>query len=132
MTSTQKIIIGSLGLLIVALFSIAFHRSPQTAFGGVSGGNEYSYSTTTGSFANASSTMIRIGPGVLGSINVGTVSATTFRLQDATSTADIASTTLFSGQASITGTYQFDMAFNRGLFIEFPASFVGRYTITYR
>ncbi len=125
----NKLLIAILGAIIVFLGG-----STAVKLGGVAQGNTYSYATTTGSFANASSTMLRVGAGEIGSVVIGVTSATTFVLRDATSTTDIASTTILSLAASpaIGSSMLLDLSFTRGLFIEFPASFVGRYTITYR
>lgn len=128
MTFSQKVLSALIGLF--ALFGVSLGVNN---LGSIQDGNAYS-ATTTGSFAVATSTMIKTGNGTLGSVVIGTTSGTTFRLMDATSTTDIASSTLMSVAASpvIGSTMTFDVAFSRGLFIEFPASFVGRYTITYR
>lgn len=93
----------------------------------------YSNATTTGSFSAATIVMLKTGQGVLGNIVIGTTSATTFELRDATSTTDIASTTLLSLAASpaIGSSMSPQVVFTRGLSIVFPPSFVGRYTVSY-
>ncbi len=128
MTFKQKIAGIIVGIL--ALFGAVPYVSN---IGSVQDGHAYN-ATTTGSFAAATSTMIKFGPGTLGSVVIGVTSATVFSLRDATSSSDVGSTTLMSLSASpvIGSTMTFDVAFSRGLFIEFPASHVGRYTITYR
>lgn len=130
MSFKQKI--GVVIAVIIALFGGV--ASNGVKLGAVSHGDECPYATTTGSFSAASSTKIRIGPGVLCAVNIGVTSATTFRLMDASSILDSASTTLLSLAASpvIGSSMNFDVTFTRGLFIEFPASFVGSYTIVYR
>lgn len=129
MNLTFKQKVSGIIVAILALFGI----STGTAMvGGVNQGQEYSYSTTTGSFTVGTSTAIKIGQGALGSLNIGTVSAGIFKIKDATSPTDSASTTLFEASGSQTGSYQFDVNFNRGLFLEIPTTFVGRFTITYR
>lgn len=131
LTFTQKV--GGVVAIVVLVLAVLSGFSKSSTIGSVAVGNDY-HSTTTGSFANASSTMIQLGSGTLGSIVIGVTSGTTFRLMDATSTSDVSSTTLASVAASpaIGSTMTFDSQFYRGLFIEFPASFVGRYTVTYR
>lgn len=130
MNSIYKKIIGAI-VALLALFGV-YSGAHVANVGGVSQGNEYSYATTTGSFTVGTSTAIRIGYGTLGSLNIGTISAGVFKIKDATSPTDTGSTTLFEASGSQTGSYQFDVAFNRGLFLEIPTTFVGRYTITYR
>lgn len=119
--------------VIVAVLALFGINSGVNTFGSIQDGHAYS-ATTTGSFTNASSTMVKLGQGTLGSVVIGVTSGTTFVIKDANSTSDSASTTLVSVAASpaIGSTMTFDVAFSRGLFIDFPASFVGRYTVTYR
>lgn len=122
-----------LGVVVVILLGvIAFKSTPQgkTILGG---GNEAYLSTTTPTISGAM-LMVKTGQGVLGSVVIGVTSATTFELRNATATTDVASTTLLSMAASpvIGSSMTLDVAFDRGLAIVFPASFTGRYTITYK
>lgn len=126
--------LGIVCLLLIVGVYFNTKKTPVKNVGSIIDGNAYS-ATTTGSYANASSTIIKLGQGTLGSVVIGVTSATTFRIMDANSITDTGSTTLLSVAASpaIGSTMTLDVAFTRGLFIDFTqASFVGRYTITYR
>lgn len=121
-------IIAVLAAIIIALGG----GYTATNLGSVQDGHAYN-STTTPTISGAL-LMVKEGQGTLGSVVIGVTSATTFELRDATSTTDVASTTLLQVAASpaIGSTMTLDTAFTRGLSIVFPASFTGRYTITYR
>lgn len=129
----ELIVVGVITVIIGAIIAFMFSTMSTDKFGSVQDGNAYN-ATTTGSFAAATSTMLKLGQGTLGSVVIGVTSGTVFSLRDASSISDAASTTLMSLAASpvIGSTMTFDVAFSRGLFIEFPASHVGRYTVTYR
>lgn len=125
----QKII--TILLAIVAILGgVNYAVSPK--LGSISDGGAYNSTTTPTIGANVR--MIKTGQGILGSVVIGVTSATTFELRNATSTTDIASTTIVSIAASpaIGSTMTVDASFDRGLGIVFPDSFTGRYTITYK
>lgn len=100
----------------------------------VLGGYDMAYNSTTTPSISGAMLMVKTGQGLLHTVVIGVTSATTFELRNATSTTDVASTTLLSMAASpvIGSDMILDVAFDRGLAIVFPASFTGRYTITYK
>lgn len=130
----QIIISVLLGVVIggILLGVLTFKSTPQgkTILGG---GNEAYQSTTTPTISGQM-LMVKTGQGVVGNVVIGVTSATTFELRNATATTDVSSTTILSMAASpaIGSTLTLDVAFDRGLAIVFPASFTGRYTITYK
>lgn len=137
----QSFLVSTVGILVI-FFAIFFGMGggvKPVAIGSV--GDNYAYnSTTTDSSYAASNRKIKgavngsvpIG-GVLGSVIVAGTSATLVEIMDATSTTDLASTTLARFPASpANGTYTFDSAFTRGLMVNFIGSYTGSYTITYR
>jgi len=135
MTNKHYIFLGIIGIIIVCVIGYFIsNKSDNTRIvGSLDTENGY-YSTTTGSFATASSTIIRNGSGVLGTVVIGVTSATTFDIMDANSPSDSASTTLLSVSASpaIGSSMVLDINFKRGLYFNFPASFAGRYSVTYK
>jgi len=117
--------------VLIALFVIT-NRNQEPVVTQTLGGFESSYSATTtdSTYAN-SRRMIKTSSGVLHTVVVGLTSATAVELRDATSTTDIASTTLVKfGASPATGTYLLDVAFSRGLSVVTTGSFTGNYTIT--
>ena len=89
--------------------------------------------TTTNSTYASSIRMIKTTSGLLHTVVVGGTSATVVEFRDATSTTDVASTSIpvFAASPS-TNTYTFDRAFSRGLSAVFTGSFTGNYTINYK
>lgn len=132
MTLTYKDIIAvAILLAVIGVFSIIWQRPGQVS-GSVMPAGEYLATTTVGmaSVHNIVSANRVIS---LGSIVVASSSATTFKVWNATSTTDIASTSVFGMKASIgEGTYTFDAELPRGLIVEKPTGFNGDYVITYR
>jgi hypothetical protein len=118
-------------VLVIIICSMYFSKQGNSTLGSV--GSDSNYSTTTPS-VNSGIWMVKSGWGSLHTVVIGVTSATTFELRNATSTTDIASTTLLSVAASpaIGSTMTVDASFDRGLAIVFPASFTGRYTITWK
>jgi hypothetical protein len=116
-------------LVVVSIYS---NLKAEPAIGSVIQGSEYQ-ATTTVYMQAGTQRRILANAGTVGSIVVASSSATTFKVWDATSTTDIASTTVVHFVASPTmGTYTFDVALTRGLVIELPTGFNGSYTVTYR
>ncbi len=129
MNNKYKIILGVI-IVIAAVF--LFTNKAEVKLGSIQEGQAY-YSTTTGTFAVATSSYIRIGPGMFGSVIVASTTNVAFRVMDATSTLDIASTTLAKFPAGVAaGTYTFDSVFTRGLFLELQTGFAGADTVTYK
>lgn len=118
------LLVGILGLLGVTVGG--------QKFGSVSDGEAYTATTTNSVYADKK-VPVKLGNGVLGSVIVTGTSATVVELRNATSSTDVASTTIATFAASpSTNTYTFDSSFDRGLVVNFIGSFVGQYTITYR
>lgn len=119
-------------LLVAVTLAMLVLQKPQSAYGSIYPGGEYNATTTVGM---GSVQNLILGNRVVGfgSIIVASSSATTFKVWNATSTTDTASTTLFTLKASIAeGTYTFDTELTRGLIVETPTGFNGNYVITYR
>lgn len=129
-----SIVIGLALIVGIYLYGVN-NRNESVALGGL--GNDIYLSTTTDStYANSSRSIKTVAnafaPGVLGTVVVTTTSATAVEIMDATSTTDVASTSLAKfGASPATGSYIFDTAFSRGLRVNFLGSFTGNYTITY-
>lgn len=131
-------IAGVLVILVIFLFGVLVgNHAPSTSLGSIVSGQDYTSTTTNSTYANSQrslkgGTTTLVG-GTLGSIIVTTTSATVVEIMDATSTTDLGSTTLAKfGASPATGTYTFDSSFSRGLRVNFPGSFNGNYTITWR
>jgi len=137
MTKEGKIILTVGILLYVGLIgAILFIKTGTVnSFGSVQRANEYQATTTTAlGFAGRQVTLISNTQGAFGSVIVASSSpAGTISFKDATSTTDVASTTLASFPITPTaGTYTFDAVVLRGLIVETQTGFAGNYTITYR
>lgn len=131
---SKRILFTFVILIIATAFILGFisHDSVKnTSLGSVMQTGEYQSTTTVG--MTTGQRVINANPGTLGSIIVASSSATTFKIWNATSTTDTASSTVTQFVASPTnGTYTFDLILTRGLIIEMPTGFNGSYTITYR
>lgn len=117
-------------ILVISAYLSGNHGSVQ---GSIQTGESY-YATSTGSFAVGTTTNIRIGQGILGSVVVSSTTAILgFELRDATSSTDVSSTSIAKfGTSPANGTYTYDVTLTRGLFLVFPAGFNGAYTVTYK
>ena len=119
-------------LLIAVTFAMLVLQRPESALGSTYPGGEYNSTTTVG-MASVQNVISANRVVSLGSIIVASSSATTFKVWNATSTTDVASTSVFAMKAAIgEGTYTFDTELTRGLIIEKPTGFNGEYVITYR
>lgn len=128
----MKNIIGSIIVGVIVLLGVFYTDKPSINLGSVTDGQAYTSTSTDSTYAN-SRRQIKSSSGVLGSVVVLGTSATVVEIKNATSTTDIASTTIAIMTASpATGTYVFDAAFDRGLVVNFLGSFTGSYAITYR
>lgn len=130
---TNKVIFLSFAS-ILAVFSILggvlFWTQPSTTFGQAD--VTYTYKTITSSNAsNTASYIIRGGAGSLGSITVGSSSATAIRVYDGTATST--GTLIATLKASVAEqTFNFDTAVTKGIAIDVPSTFNGVYTVTSR
>ena len=136
-------IVGALVLTVLAVvigISIENKISPDVKpIGSVAIANEYKATTTSSLTANvalaaAGRFQLQVGESTVGSVVVASTTASIITFKNATSTADVASTTVFTLPASLpAGTYTFDITgFPRGLAVDLPASFFGNYIITFR
>lgn len=121
-----------LAMVAFVLFvGVTSHKPVEPAYGSVTVGNEYN-ATNTASMT-VGPRLLKTGPSVLGSVIVASSSATTFKVWNATSTLDIASSTPVIFVASpVNGTYTFDASFERGIVVELPTGYNGAYTVTWR
>jgi len=120
---------------IIALWSLS--NSPESAFGSVVVGNDYSSKEITSTNAsNTAPTIVKVGTGSLGSIVIA--SSTTgggyFRIYDHTSSTSSATSTRIASfpAGAAGGTYTFDRDILKGIVLEVPAGFNGSYVVTYR
>lgn len=122
--------------LIVALLVFFGFATDNINLGGVQQGSEYNATTSISTSAGTHWLAKGIASGgtcALGSVVIASTSVTTLTLWDATSTTDIASTTIVTFKENVVeGTYVYDIVCFRGLIVETPSSFDGIYTITYR
>lgn len=116
---------------VVVLFASFFiHPKKDPVVGSVVMGNEYNYFNAS---STAGLTCVKSLPGTLGSVVISSSTLQQFTLTDATSTIDAASTTIAQFFAfPPAGTYQYDIAFTRGLCIRSASGFGGMYTVTWR
>lgn len=108
-------------------------RLEAPTYSSVVQGGEYT-STTTATMGNNKLQNIMTVQGTLGSIVIAsTTSLGSITLFDATSTTDVASTSIITFPPSTpAGTYTLDRSLQRGLGILISSGFNGGYTITYR
>lgn len=102
-------------------------------FGSVQQGGEYTASSTRTDIKSGFYTLISANMGTLGSVIIASSSGATIELWNATSTTDVASTSIVKFKASVAeGTYTFDLNFDRGLILRVPAGSSGDFVTTYR
>ena len=124
----KYLITGAVALLIIGGV-FYFSREPNVS--SVNVANEY-HATTTEAMSKEHN-LIKTGSSILGSIIVASTSPTALKIWNATSTTDVASTTLGSfAPEPEEGTYTFDTIMTRGIIIETLTGFNGTYIITYR
>jgi hypothetical protein len=120
-----------LAVLILVGLLVSFKFKIYQALGSVNIASEYQ-STSTLAMANQDN-VITTSSSVVGSIIVSSSSATSFKICNATSSTDIASTTIAHFKASPDNkTYTLDVVAPRGIIVKTPPGFNGNYTITYR
>lgn len=130
----KKIITIISGVLIALVVFVGFggQNKAPVSLGSIGSGEGY-YSTTTGNWAVGSSTQLRVGQGIFGSIIISSTTVGTIIVRDATTTLDLSSSTLARFIASPTvGTYVFDSVFTKGLILDLSGNFQGAYTITFK
>lgn len=131
-SKTKTIIVGIIIVLILLL--INFNSGVKDSIGSVARNGEYqATSTYPVGVATLYSTLLDNTNGTFGSIIVSSTTVGTLKVKNATSTSDVASTTIATFAASpANGTYTYDAIITRGLIIELSPGFTGGYTITYR
>lgn len=127
-----------LALIVIAGVSL-IGKKEVTTLGSVNVSDAYLSTTTDSGWANtprmiASSTNGIPDIQMLGSIIIGTTHASIVEIKDATSTTDVASTTIaiIAASPAIGSTLTFDTRILRGLMVNTATGFTGRYTITYK
>ncbi len=128
----KKIIISLVGifLLIVIFYSLVGSEGETEA--SVLRGGEY-FATTTTDMAVVMNQIVSNRVTTLGSIVIASSSDTAFRIWNATSTRDSASTTLATLEPNASeGTYTFDVVMTRGLILELPTGSDGSIVTTFR
>lgn len=127
LTFKQKVV----GVLL-ALAALWGGSTGVANLGSVTADGTYQATTTVG-MASVHNLISANRVVTLGSIVVASSSATAFKVWNATSTTDSASTTAFQLKAAVAeGTYTFDIELPRGLIVERPTGFNGDYVVTYR
>lgn len=130
-------VIGIASLIVVFGVLGVLWQKPWNAIGSVTAGNEYNATSTVGMSDLNSGHFITTGSQtILGSVVVASSSPTgILRIKDATSTTDIASTTVTTfATSTVAGTYTFDVALKRGLVLEGSSNstFNGDFVVTWR
>lgn len=122
-------------LVIVSLLGV-FVLTGYPTMGSTIMGNDYQATTSISTSANThwQAKVAANGGCSLGSVVVASSSSgTRFKLWNATSTTDTASTTIADfDEAIAVGTYTYDITCTRGLVVETPTGFSGVYTVTFR
>lgn len=142
MKNLGKYIIGSIATIVILFIGVYFHNQPKkVSLGSIGDGQAYN-STTTDSTWNTPAAItggtkiLKLGSGTLGSVVITNSTAGAFTLYDASTTINggvYGTTTLAKIYASVAaGTYTFDIAYSRGLIVEFQSPNVASSTITWR
>lgn len=136
----KTILVLVIGILtLVGFNTLKSQNATQTVSFGNFGG-EAAYATTTDEFGAVvvgGSKLLKTGPGVLEHIVITNETAGSFNVYDATSTntnhRNHATTTIAKISASLAeGSYDFQVAFARGLLIEFQSTNIASSTITWK
>ncbi len=134
----NKTIVGSIIVILIILaggyFLVPKASNTDKILGSVAQSGEYQSTTTKTADVGLHQygTVAAGTASVLGSVVIGTTHASVVEIRDATSTTDVASTSIATLAASPSGTYTFDVALKRGLSVYSQAGFTGIYTITFR
>lgn len=128
----KNLFIGiGIGLVILGI-AVGMLWSKQK-FGGVSEGQGYYATSTEPGFEVPTAVRLKYGSGILGSVVIVNASAGTFKIYNATSTTDVASSTfvIFPANAAA-GTYTFDAVLGRGIVWQPSATYNGDLVITWK
>ncbi|MEA3431447.1 MAG: hypothetical protein U9R01_02035 [candidate division WOR-3 bacterium] len=144
--------LGALGYFTITGIKTEF-TEPEMPVGSVNIANEYHATSTaemnggsawtareqrivatTTPSGTAVSGNARVTPVILGSVIIASSSIDHLTIRNATSSTDIASTTIavFDNDNNAEGTYVFDIALDRGLVLDFGSAYDGSAIITYR
>jgi hypothetical protein len=128
------VVIGLIVALVVIDSSEPKQYQTLNPIGGIGNETYTSTSTSASNWGTATTRMLKIGNGTLGSVVVtGATIGGTIELRNATSTIDAASTTIAIFTAGATsGNYTFDVAFTRGLSVITATGLTASTTITFR
>lgn len=138
----MKYILGGIGIFIAVLLGTLYRgvnkNTEQFISIGSVMGVPYKATTTHdfGSVAVGGSKVLKTGSGLLGSLVITNSTAGSLNFYDATTTVNggvYGTTTLAKIGASLAaGSYIFDVAFSKGLIVEFQSTNVASGTITYQ
>lgn len=135
MDKLQRTLTIGVVIIIALLAFIGFKMNGNQPIGSVARGGEMQ-ATTTNNFSDGFNTIVSNRSATLGTIVVSSSSpssaANIITIWNATSTVDVASTSIKIRAGLTEGTYTFDAIRARGLIIDKPAGFNGFYTITWR
>ena len=140
MKNISKIILSSIGVLLV-LFGVVYvnNLGDERVMGSISGSGD-AYNATTTNYLMPTNypqgVALKIGQGILGSVVISNATAVgTLDIYDATTTINGAvygTTTLAQFNTGATsGTYTFDVAFSKGLLI-IPSAMLASSTVTWK
>lgn len=134
----QKVFL--IGIVVVIIIGGAFlllrNNGDGTLISSIETGSEYNSTTTRSTSAGThwQAKVASLGGCSLASVVIASsTNSTGFQLRDATSTTDVASTTIVQFKPStVEGTYTFDLVCTRGLVVVTPTGFQGEYVVTWR
>jgi len=132
---TNIYLLLAIGVIIGAVFGFEYIVNTDKALAGVQVGSEYNYATTTSTQSGHKLVKSTTNTSVctLGSVVIASSSASQFTIWNATSTTDVASSTITTFEANAAeGTYAFDVACTRGIVVAPATGFNGNVVTTYR
>jgi hypothetical protein len=135
MTNLEKTLIAIIALIVIVGVGIKFtsDETPAAPLGNISPNEAMQGTSTYPTSSFLASTIISNSGGTLGSLIIASTTNATFEMWDATSTTDIASTSIAKFPASVAaGAYPYNRILTRGLIVHMQAGFAGSYTITSR
>lgn len=122
-------------VLLVAFLGFAYvliDVSDNSTLGAAEGAYQYKHYTST-SASSTAGTVVRGGRGELGTVTINTTSAQIVKLYDGATTATSGLNVIAAIKASAAEqTFTYDVALEKGLVVELPASYAGDITIGVR
>jgi hypothetical protein len=137
MKTYQKIIAGVVSVIVVLLVigSVVTTQDNNIALGGLID-DPFTYKNTSSSASSTATVavMYRGGAGVLGNVTILTTSAHTIKLYDGASASATSSATLIGAfpASAVVGTYNFNVAFTKGLIVETQSAYAGSAVVTFK